>query len=185
VHRFASSVDRIPVALLRQNEQNQGSPAAALPEPGHEETKPASGPSESPTPPGPVAVAAPDPAPAPVPPPTVSSMNPDKGQVTWKVSAVGGGATSGGVVRALSRAATAWTPCYRSGLRARGRVVEGSALLRLTCDDQGRVIHSELSGFDMPDVSACIRSSTAGATIPNADTGEAWATVALRFTTRD
>jgi hypothetical protein len=58
-------------------------------------------------------------------------------------------------------------------------------VLRLTCDDQGRVIHADLSGFDMPDVSACIRSTTAGATIPNADTGEAWATVALRFTMRD
>jgi hypothetical protein len=37
----------------------------------------------------------------------------------------------------------------------------------------------------MQDVSACIRESAAGVTIPNADTGEAWATVLLTFDVRD
>jgi hypothetical protein len=33
----------------------------------------------------------------------------------------------------------------------------------------------------MGDVAACIRASTAGVTIPNADTGDAWASVAIAF----
>jgi eukaryotic-like serine/threonine-protein kinase len=119
------------------------------------------------------------------PKPPVSSLDPEKGQVSWKVSAVGGGATAGGVVRALTRAANTWTRCYRSGLRSRGKSVEGSGTLRLTCDDQGRVVRTTVSGFAMQDVSACIRESASGVTIPNADTGEAWATVQLKFDVRD
>jgi hypothetical protein len=112
-------------------------------------------------------------------------MNPDNGEVAWKVSAVGGGATAGGVMRALSRAASAWTGCYRAGLRARGKKIEGTGSLHLTCDEQGRVIRASTSGLDIPDVLACIRGTTAGVTIPNADTGEASATVALSFRVRD
>jgi hypothetical protein len=101
------------------------------------------------------------------------------------VSAVGGGATVGGVSRALARASGAWTNCYRTGLRARsspldGRV-EGKATLKLVCDDQGRVVEARVSGLGMPDVAQCIERSVMGATIPNADTGEAWSTVALTF----
>jgi len=119
------------------------------------------------------------------PSPPVVALNADSGSVSWRVSAVGGGATAGGVVRALSRAASSWTGCYRSGLRSRGRRVEGTGLLRLSCDEQGRVINAALSGLDMPDVLACIRGTTAGITIPNADTGEAWATVAMSFRVND
>lgn len=140
-------------------------------------------PPNNPEPAAPVVVAEPVAPPAPKSP--VTSLDPEKGQVSWKVSAVGGGATAGGVVRALSRAASTWTRCYRSGLRARAKSVEGSAQLRLTCDDQGRVVQTTVSGFAMPDVSACIRESAAGVTIPNADTGEAWATVLLTFAVRD
>jgi hypothetical protein len=53
--------------------------------------------------------------------------------------------------------------------------------MRLSCDEQGRVVSVTFPGTDMPDVAACIRASTTGTTIPNADTGEAWATIALTF----
>ncbi len=99
--------------------------------------------------------------------PAAPRLRPSSGRVIWKVAAVGGGATAGGVVRALSRAA--------------GSSVEGAGTLRLTCDDQGRVVGTMFAGIDMPDVVACIRGTATGLTIPNADTGEAWATVALSF----
>jgi hypothetical protein len=59
--------------------------------------------------------------------------------------------------------------------------VEGAGNLRLRCDDQGRVVSAALSGVDLPDVASCIRSSVVGLTIPNADTGEAWAVIAITF----
>jgi hypothetical protein len=97
------------------------------------------------------------------------------------VAAVGGGATSGGVSRALSRTASAWTDCYQAALRTRTRIVEGTAQLHLACDDQGRVVNATLSGIAMPDVAQCVRAASMRLTIPNADTGEAWANVVLTF----
>ena len=108
-------------------------------------------------------------------------LDPSKGSVTWKVSAVGGGATAGGVARALARAASSWSDCYRAGLRARSVRVEGSGTMRIACDDQGRVIEARMSGFGMPDVARCMEQRATGAIIPNADTGEAWSTISLAF----
>jgi hypothetical protein len=88
------------------------------------------------------------------------------------------------VARALARVGPAWQRCYDAGLTARSGASEesgGSGTMRLTCDDQGRVVAATVSGLDMGDVASCIRASASGVTIPNADTGEAWATVALAF----
>jgi hypothetical protein len=125
-----------------------------------------------------------NPAP-PLPPPMPARVDPSKGRVTWNVSAAGGGATTGSVAHALARPAGAWQRCYQSGLGARSASVQGTGTMRLGCDEQGRVISVTFSGIDMPDVAACIRASTTGATIPNADTGEAWAAVALTFKVLD
>lgn len=57
--------------------------------------------------------------------------------------------------------------------------MEGKGTLRLSCDDQGRVVSATLSGTGMPEVAACVQRSVTGITITNADTGEAWASVAL------
>jgi serine/threonine-protein kinase len=159
-----------------------------------------------------VVVASPAPSPAPVEPiavpaqalvepparaptsaaPVVSSVNkappsvdPAKGRVSYAVSAVGGGATAGSVSRALGRASSAWTECYRAGLRARSSKVEGKATLHLVCDDQGRVVEATMSGLGMPDVASCLQRSALGFDIPGADTGEAWSTVTLTFKVDD
>jgi serine/threonine protein kinase len=100
-------------------------------------------------------------------------------RVKWHVAQVGGGTTSGDVTRAVSRAAAAWNGCYEAALRSRGKRVEGQGTLRLSCDDQGRVVGAKLAGTGMPDVAACVQNSVTGITIANADTGEAWATVAV------
>jgi serine/threonine-protein kinase len=111
--------------------------------------------------------------------PTPFEVRPGAARVHWRVAQVGGGTTSGDVGRALSRAAGTWNGCYERGLRARGRRVEGQGTLHLSCDDQGRVVTASFSGVSMSDVAECVRTSVAGVRIPNADTGEAWATVAL------
>jgi serine/threonine-protein kinase len=121
----------------------------------------------------------PSPAPAPQAPPP--RLDPSRGNVGWAVSDAGGGATVTSVGRAVSRAASSWQRCYQSGLSARGERVEGTGSLRLRCDDQGRVVSATLTGVDLPDVAGCIRSSVVGLTIPNADTGEAWAVVSVTF----
>jgi serine/threonine-protein kinase len=105
-----------------------------------------------------------------------------RGHLAWNVTAAGGGATTGTVARALARLGAAWQRCYDTGLTTPSATAEGSATMRLTCDDQGRVVGATVSGFDLGDVASCIRASTAGSRIPNADTGEAWASVALTFT---
>jgi serine/threonine protein kinase len=109
---------------------------------------------------------------------------PRRGRLSWSVTAAGGGASTGAVARALARVGPAWQRCYDAGLTARSGASEesgGSGTMRLTCDDQGRVVAATVSGLDMGDVASCIRASASGVTIPNADTGEAWATVALAF----
>jgi serine/threonine-protein kinase len=142
-------------------------------------------PSEPEPTPTPAATRAPQPPPAPerTPPEAHTAapftLRPGSLRVKWHVAQVGGGATSGDVTRSLSRAATAWNGCYESGLRSRGRRVEGQGTLRLSCDDQGRVVNARFSGTGMSDVATCVQSSVTGLTIPNADTGEAWATVAV------
>ncbi len=114
-----------------------------------------------------------------------TSVDPAKGRVSYVVSAVGGGATAGSVSRALGRASSAWTDCYRAGLRARSSKVEGTATLHLVCDDQGRVVEATMSGLGMPDVARCLQRSALGFNIPGADTGEAWSTVTLTFKVDD
>ncbi|HEX4338702.1 MAG TPA: serine/threonine-protein kinase [Polyangiaceae bacterium] len=106
-------------------------------------------------------------------------------RVKWHVAQVGGGATSGDVTRSLSRAASSWNGCYESGLRSRGRRVEGQGTLKLSCDDQGRIVAATFAGTGMSDVAACVQSSVTGIRIPNADTGEAWATVAVSLAVAD
>jgi serine/threonine protein kinase len=137
------------------------------------------------------------PTPTPTPTPTVVEVNrksarekaarvdPGNGRVSWKVLGVAGAATAGDVGRAIDHVIGSWNECYQSGLRARSVNVEGSATLRLSCDDQGRVVGATLSAFDMPDVAACIRARATGVTIPHADTGEASATIALRFAVKN
>jgi hypothetical protein len=112
-------------------------------------------------------------------------VDPGNGLVSWKVLGVAGGATAGDVGRAIDHVIGSWNECYQSGLRARSVNVEGSATLRLSCDDQGRVVGAMLSAFDMPDVEACIRARATGVTIPHANTGEASATIALRFAVKN
>ena len=56
---------------------------------------------------------------------------------------------------------------------------------RLSCDDQGRVVTAQLPGTGMSDVAACVQNSVTGITIPNADTGEAWATVSVTLAIAD
>jgi serine/threonine-protein kinase len=121
-----------------------GSSSAALPEP-PAASAPLPPPRESATapaaPPAPVAVES---APLPSNPPKAQPppLDPSRGNVTWRVATVGGGATAGGVARALARSASSWTECYRAGLRTRSARVEGSATLRIACDDQGRVVEA-------------------------------------------
>ncbi len=117
--------------------------------------------------------------------PTPFVVRAGSSRVKWHVAQVGGGATSGDVTRALSRAATSWNGCYENGLRSRARRVEGKGTLRLNCDDQGRVVSATFSGSGMSDVAACIQSSVTGIRISNADTGEAWATVAVTLAVSD
>jgi hypothetical protein len=112
-------------------------------------------------------------------------VDPGNGRVSWKILGAAGGATASDVGRAIDHLIDSWNECYQSGLRARSVNVEGSATLRLSCDDQGRVVGATLSAFDMPDVAACIRASSTGVAIPHADTGEASATIALRFAVKN
>src|SRR5207244_3815218 len=96
-----------------------------------------------PSPPEPSLVNAVAPSPvvrAPPLPTAPSRVDPSSGRVLWKVSDVGGGITARGVERALSRVADKWTSCYQSALRMHGTSSAGAATLRLTCDDQGRVV---------------------------------------------
>jgi hypothetical protein len=58
-------------------------------------------------------------------------------------------------------------------------------MLHLSCDDQGRVVTALFPGTGMSDVAACVQSSVTGITIPNADTGEAWATVSVAMAIAD
>jgi serine/threonine-protein kinase len=164
-------------------------PTASAPEtPSAVEPPPAAPPTpvalaeEPKAPPHDVATASPSPAQAPhdtPPPPAPFVVRPGALRVKWHVAQVGGGTTSGDVTRAVSRAAAAWDACYAAALRARGRRVEGQGTLRLSCDDQGRVVGATFTGGGMPDLAACIQTSVTGITIANADTGEAWATVAV------
>ena len=124
--------------------------------------------------------APPPPSPPPASPPG-ARINPSRGRVVWNVSAASGGATAGNVARALGRASGAWQRCYQTALETRSGAVEGAATLRLTCDQQGRVVDVTFAGFDMGDMATCIRAASKGVTIQNADTGEAWASVALAF----
>ncbi len=124
---------------------------------------------------------APPEPPAPSPAPPSIHFDPSRGRVAWNVSTASGGATVGNVARALARASGPWQRCYQTALESRGASVEGAATLRLTCDQQGRVVDVTFSGFDVADMSSCIRAASKGLTIPNADTGEAWASVALAF----
>ena len=118
---------------------------------------------------------------APMPAAPIVHVDPSRGRVAWNVSTASGGATVGNVARALARASGTWQRCYQTALEARGVSSEGAATLRLACDQQGRVVDVTFSGFDMGDMSSCIRAASKGLTIPNADTGEAWASVALTF----
>jgi hypothetical protein len=130
------------------------------------------------------AAPAPQPAPAPAPSP-VPEFEPSNGRVYWRVAESGGGATAGSVAHAISRIAGGWNACYQNGLRARHERLEGAGALRLTCDEQGRVTGATLTGIDMPDVASCIRTSAMGVIMPNADTGQAWATISLTFSVRE
>jgi hypothetical protein len=105
--------------------------------------------------------------------------------VYWRVSETGGGATAGNVAHAISRIAGSWNSCYQSGLRASHEHPQGAGALRLICDEQGRVTGASLAGIDMADVASCIRTSAMGVIIPNADTGQAWATISLTFSVHE
>jgi eukaryotic-like serine/threonine-protein kinase len=138
-----------------------------------------------PPPPPPVETVAPaPPPPAPAPPPA-PDFDPAAGRVYWRVSESGGGATAGSVAHAISRIAGGWNACYQTGLRARHGRVDGAGTLHLTCDEQGRITGATFSGIEMPDVASCIRASALGVIIPNADTGQAWATISLTFSVRE
>ena len=78
-----------------------------------------------------------------------------------------------------------WNSCYQSGLRASHEHPQGAGALRLICDEQGRVTGASLAGIDMADVASCIRTSAMGVIIPNADTGQAWATISLTFSVHE
>jgi serine/threonine protein kinase len=106
-------------------------------------------------------------------------------RVKWRVAQVGGGTTAGDVARALSRVAGTWRGCYERGLRSRSRRVEGQGMLHLTCDEGGRIVTALFPGTGMSDVAECVQSSVTGITIPNADTGEAWATVSVSLAIAD
>jgi serine/threonine-protein kinase len=160
-----------PVALIEREARPPPLPANPAAEPPAQEVK--------------LANQAPPQPPPPSIPPSPVRVDPSKGRVIWNVSAAGGGATTGSVAHALARAASGWQRCYQAGLGARSASVQETVTMRLSCDEQGRVISVTFPGTDMPDVAACIRASTTGATIPNADTGEAWATIALTFKVLD
>jgi eukaryotic-like serine/threonine-protein kinase len=139
---------------------------------------------EEPAPPPPTVAnrASVPPEPPPLPPaPPPPPFDPTRGSVRWSVSGAGGGATAGNVAHALAHAAGTWNSCYQAGLRARGAPVEGNGVLQLSCDDSGLVVDAKLSGIDLPGLGACVRAAAVGSRIPNADTGTAWATVALSF----
>jgi serine/threonine protein kinase len=151
---------------------------AAPPEPDEEPVFPTPPPTDTP------AAPAPAPSPAPAPPPA-PEFEPSNGRVYWRVSDTGGGATAGSAAHAISRVAGGWNSCYQSGLRARHERLDGAGTLRLTCDEQGRVTGATFAGIEMPDVASCIRESVMGVIIPNADTGQAWATISLTFSVRE
>jgi tRNA A-37 threonylcarbamoyl transferase component Bud32 len=180
-------LDSLPVVeVTRKSGRTKSARASSRPTPSWLASQPSNVPPTPPAPAAPIASEAPPTppvaAPASRPPPRVDPAN---GRVSWKVLGVAGGATAGNVARAIDRTAGTWNGCYQSGLRARSENKEGSATLRLACDDQGRVMGATFSGFDMPDVAACIRASSTGVTIPNADTGEASATIGLTFAVRN
>jgi serine/threonine-protein kinase len=178
-----------PPALRTPRGKKAGTGAAAAPATGQPATPEVAAAAEPPRSPE-VVVGAEDPprpasgpalAPLPAALPVLPPFEPSKGVVSWTVSDAGGGATVTSVGRSIARAASGWQQCYQAGLAARGQRVEGSGSLRLRCDDQGRIVSATLTGLDLPDVAACVRTRTMGVTIPNADTGEAWAAIALTF----
>jgi hypothetical protein len=157
--------------------RSAASPAAS-PEPDEDLVFPTPPPTDTAAPPAP----APSPAPAPPPPP---EFEPSNGRVYWHVSETGGGATAGSVAHAISRIAGSWNSCYQSGLRARHERLEDAGTMRLSCDEQGRVTGATFAGIGMADVASCIRETAMGVIIPNADTGQAWATISLTFSVRE
>jgi hypothetical protein len=180
-----STLDRLPLAAsVAVSAASPSAPFPSAPSPSPSQAPPATVADTSPTA-QPIATVVPPPtAPPPTAPPAMApqpAFDPTTGRVGWTVSGAGGGATATNVSRALARAAGSWTGCYQAGLRARGARVEGAATLRLTCDEEGRVIGATISGIDMPDVAACIRRTAIGSVVPNVDTGAAWATIALTF----
>jgi hypothetical protein len=99
------------------------------------------------------------------------------------VTAAGGGASAGAVSHALARVGGTWQHCYDMALASgAGGTGAGNATMRLACDSQGRVLNATMTGFELGDVASCIGASARGVTIPNADTGDAWANLALTFT---
>ncbi|HEX8792859.1 MAG TPA: serine/threonine-protein kinase [Polyangiaceae bacterium] len=142
----------------------------------------------APTPEAPAASANPSPPPpttAPAPPapaaPAAAAFDPSHAHVQWSVTGAGGGATTSGVQRALSRKAGAWTQCYRNALERRAERLEGTAVLHVVTDETGNVVGAHVNGFDqMPGVKNCI-ANAARVKIDGVDTGDAWADVQLTF----
>ncbi|MCL2450529.1 MAG: protein kinase, partial [Polyangiaceae bacterium] len=144
----------------------------------------AAAPPPAPAPPAPVPLASPvvaaDITRAPAPsaaPASPEPVDPARAHVEYTVATAGGGATVRAVQRALARARTRWTQCYRSALERAGQRVEDHAALHLVTDDTGNVVSVRVEGLEaLPQVRQCIESESR-VRVDGVDTGDAWADV--------
>jgi hypothetical protein len=149
-----------------------------------EEPQPAPAPtlpvaSPAPTAAAPATVEALAPAPAPTAAATSDSFDPSRSRVDYAVTSAGGGATVRAVQRALARAQSRWTQCYRGALERRDKPVEDRGSMHLVTDEAGNVISAQIEGLDsMPRVKQCIVNAS-HVRVDGVDTGDAWADVRI------
>jgi serine/threonine-protein kinase len=123
-----------------------------------------------------VAAPAPSPTPSPTPDPPIAV---DHARVS-----IGGVTTTNALPSSGVRSAVArldFLGCYRAMLTATNKAASGTVTLHLSIDSDGYVTSARASGGELGSAAACIEGRARGLRIPNVDTGDASADVALVF----
>jgi serine/threonine-protein kinase len=124
-------------------------------------------------------------APAAPPRPQVPSRPTDTTSASVAFSNV---ITSAGISGSKVKVSLSHVPlqaCYQQALRSRPSEAALDTELRLTIDVGGRVVSAALSKDDgLPGLRSCIESAARGMQIRDVDTGDGYAIVHLRFSTR-
>jgi hypothetical protein len=107
-------------------------------------------------------------------------FDPEHGRVGLGAVTTTSGLSGASVRKGLSHASFA--RCYREALKAKGASAVGNASLFIAVDDTGYVVSATLKGAEfLPGMRGCVESAARATRIPDVDTGDATATVALEF----